>query len=343
MIQSRKAVYFTGRYEIEIRVEPISRPGEGQLLVQTAFSGISPGTEMLIYRGEAPENLAADSKIESLAGTLAYPLKYGYACVGHVIEIGPGVETNWLGIPVFSFQPHQTFFLAAPGEVIPIPVDIALEAAAVLPNMETAINLILDGRPKIGDRVAVFGQGILGLLTTSLLVKFPLERVAVFDPVRTRRERAASFGVRETIDPDDSTSLSKYQDSFDLVYELSGAPKALDQAIQVTGFAGRVVVGSWYGKKIVPLQLGGHFHRNRIELVSSQVSSISPELTGRWDPARRIENAWHHLRSLQIESLITHKVPFAEAKNAFQLLARHPGQTLQVLLTYPDHGLEEIK
>jgi threonine dehydrogenase-like Zn-dependent dehydrogenase len=123
-------------------------------------------------------------------------------------------------------------------------------------------------------------------------------------------------------------------DGADLVFELSGSPPALDQAIDVTAYSGRVVIGSWYGRKEAGLHLGGRFHRSRIRLVSSQVSSIAPELSGRWTKERRFSLAWEMLRKTQPSRLVTQRIPIIQAANAYQVLDMHPEQSIQILLTY---------
>jgi 2-desacetyl-2-hydroxyethyl bacteriochlorophyllide A dehydrogenase len=327
-------LYFTSPGQVELRQEPLPPPGPDQALVQTLLSTISPGTEMLIYRGDFPAGLAVDESLPALASPFAYPLKYGYAAVGRVIEVGDGVDPAWLGRPVFSFQPHQSHFIAGLHELLPIPGGLAPEEAAFLPNIETAVNLVMDGAPLIGEHIAVFGQGIIGLLTTSLLARHPLGSLVAFDRFPLRRQASLDSGAHLSLDPGEATQ-NIFPRGADLVYELSGAPAALDQALALAGFASRVVVGSWYGQKSVSMDLGGRFHRSRIRIISSQVSTISPELSGRWDKPRRFELAWDMLRLVRPARFITHRFPIHQAAQAYQLIDQHPAETIQVLLTYP--------
>ncbi len=338
------ALYFTAPRQVELRAEPCPAPGPGQVRVHTLVSAISPGTEMLIYRGQMPQGLAADEALASLAGALAYPLKYGYAAVGRVTDLGPGVDAGWKHRLVFAFQPHQRCFVAAPEDLLPVPDDIPPERAAFLPNMETAVNFLMDGAPLIGEKVAVLGQGVVGLLTTALLSRFPLEALVVLDRYPRRRETAQRLGATLALDPAAPDALEAARahlhardlyDGADLTYELSGNPAALDFALALTGFAGRVVIGSWYGTKRAPLDLGGRFHRSRIRLLSSQVSTLAPQHTGRWNKARRLHTAWEMLRAFPAEHLITHRVPFTEAATAYRLLDQQPENAIQVILTYP--------
>jgi threonine dehydrogenase-like Zn-dependent dehydrogenase len=204
--------------------------------------------------------------------------------------------------------------------------------------METAVNFVMDGRPLIGERVAVFGQGIVGLLTTALLVRFPLSALISLDRYPNRRQASRQVGADITHDPTEEGVLQtmRGQDGVDLAYELSGNPAGLVDALEVVGFAGRVVIGSWYGQKRTDLNLGGRFHRSRIRLISSQVSTLAPELRGRWDKARRFDVAWAMIRQVKPERLITQRIPFEQAERAYTLLDCHPEQAIQVLLDYEE-------
>jgi 2-desacetyl-2-hydroxyethyl bacteriochlorophyllide A dehydrogenase len=339
----RQCLYFSGPGKVELREEPLPDPGPEQVLIKTLVSGISPGTEMLVYRNLFPIEMAVDAAIPSLAGTFRYPLKYGYAAVGQVVDSGSQVPGVWIGRLVFSFHPHESHFLARPEELLPIPEGVSPEIATLLPNMETATIFMLDGAPLLGEQVVVFGQGIVGLLLTALLAKMPLSNLVTLDLFPRRRLTSESLGAHASLDPEQSETLAKLKaglaadrlyDGADLTYEVSGNPSALDQAIAITGFHGRVVIGSWYGRKMAELNLGGAFHRSRIRLISSQVSSIAPELTGRWTKPRLLGLAWRMLREIQPAALITHTFTFSEASSAYALLDEHPGEAVQVVLTY---------
>jgi 2-desacetyl-2-hydroxyethyl bacteriochlorophyllide A dehydrogenase len=337
------ALYFTGPGQVEIREDAVPAPGMGQVLLRSLHSAISSGTEMMVYGGYAPEAIEADALIPALAGSFQYPLKYGYCSVCKITHIGPEVDPGWVGQVVFSFQPHQEYSLARLVEIIPIPAQIELENALFLPNMETAVNFLMDGRPLIGETVAVLGQGIVGLLTSALLRRCPIGGMVSWDRYPRRRSESLQLGAALSLDPFNATSGAQARDwlaghgcpdGFDLVYELSGSPAGLDTAVALAGFAGRVVIGSWYGSRRVNLDLGGRFHRSRIQLVSSQVSTLAPELSGRWTKARRMQTAWNSLAQVRPARWITHRFPFARAAEAYRLLADHPEEALQVVLDY---------
>lgn len=336
----RKILYFTAPRQVAVRSESLSEPTTGQVLVRAQISAISAGTELLFYRGQFPGGLAVDDSLPVLAGEFQYPLSYGYSTVGQVIALGPGVDAAWLDRRVFAFQPHASHFLATPDELMLLSDDLSEDEAVFLPTMETAVNLVMDGAPLLGERVAIFGQGLVGLLTTSLLSIFPLSGLVTLDRHTLRRQASVAAGAQASLDPDEPETLEAARryagGDFDLVYELSGEPQVLENAIAVTGFAGRVVIGSWYGEKRAPLDLGGRFHRSRIHLISSQVSSLAPNLCGRWDKPRRFQVAWEMLRRIRPAPWITHRFPLSTATEAYRLLDERPGEALQVVFSSQD-------
>jgi 2-desacetyl-2-hydroxyethyl bacteriochlorophyllide A dehydrogenase len=334
----RHSLYYTAPRQVEVCQEDLPELGPGKVLVQTNLSAISPGTEMLVYRGEFPQDIPVDETIDALTSQFAYPLKYGYSLVGEVIALGQGVDPIWMGRRVFAFHPHESHFVSEPAALMPVPDDLSSEQAVLLPNMETAVSLIMDGAPRIGENVIVFGQGIVGLLTTRLLTQFPLSNLITLDQHPLRRQTSRQIGANTSLEPDASKPRAQILELMpagaDLTYELSGSPAALNQAIQVTGYAGRVVIGSWYGEKKASLDLGGYFHRSRIRLISSQVSRLAPELSGRWSKERRFDLVWQYLGTIEATQFITHRIPFQQADRAYRLIDQKPGESIQVLLTY---------
>jgi len=331
-----RALYFTGPRTVSVEHEPVTEPEADEVLVEARVAAVSSGTELLIYRGEMPRDLAADATIDALGDDLTYPLKYGYATVGDVVATGADVDEAWRGRRVFAFNPHESHFAASPADLVTVPEDVSTETAALLPTAETATTLCMDSNPRVGERVVVFGAGMVGLVTTHVLSAFPLERLTVVEPVPERREMAANLGADETLRPDAAAQVGERGDpaGADLVYELSGSPETLDDAVDAVGYDGRIIVGSWYGRKRAETDLGGFFHRNRIDVSSSQVSTLAPELRGRWTKERRMETAWDRLRELPTERLITHRIGVENATEAYQLLDDGPENALQVLLTF---------
>lgn len=329
-----KTLFFTAPRQVEIRETSLPYLKEDEVLVETICSAISAGTEMLVYRGQFPQ--LADTH-DTVSSELKYPLAYGYACVGRVREIGRLVNSEWVDKLVFSFQAHTSFFITHTSSLIPIPYSLTPQSACFLPNMETAVNLVQDGAPILGERVMVLGQGVVGLLTASLLSEFPLENLTVVDSIELRRNALDAKSQRSNfkkIEPDQLQPSTFNLRPFDLVFELTGSPAALNTAIEYTAFSGRIVIGSWYGQKRAEVDLGGSFHRSRIRLISSQVSTISPELSGRWDKSRRFEVAWQALERIQPQKWITHRFSLNDAEKAYQLLDENPRETIQVIFEY---------
>ena len=338
----RKTLYFTQPEQVEIRDEETTPLKTGELLVKTGFTAISSGTELLAYRGLVPDEMAVDETISSLSGTFNYPFKYGYSSVGEVVEVSPGADLAWLGQKVFSFHPHELYSTAAPSDLHPLPEGISPEEALFLPNMETAVNFHRWQTHRGGGICRRVWPGHRRAVDHGAAVHLPAGRDGVFDRYPLRREAACRLGVSHVLDPQDRQGWTLARqalreqgmaDGFDLAFEISGAPAALDQAIAVTGFAGRVVIGSWYGQKRASLDLGGRFHRSRIRLISSQVSTLAPELTGRWTKSRRFDVAWEQVRRLRPSRWITQRFPLEQAPEAYRLLADQPQEAIQVVLT----------
>ncbi|WP_348758198.1 zinc-dependent alcohol dehydrogenase [Candidatus Methylocalor cossyra] len=337
-----QAVFHVARHTVAAATAELPELRPGTLLVEAHCSAISPGTESLIFRGDLPEDWPLDSTLPSLAGTFRYPFKYGYALVGKVVEVGSEEDRDWLGRLVFAFHPHQDYAVIDRRDCQPLPKGMPAERALFLANMETALSLVLDAAPLAGERAMVFGQGVVGLLTTAVLAQFPLAELITADPVALRRERSMALGAGLAIDPAKGRELavleeclfSEEGDGLDLAIEVSGQVEALNQAIRLTGFDGRIVVGSWYGRTPGLVDLGGHFHRRRIRLLSSQVSTLNPCLSGRWSKSRRLQLAFEWLERLHPERLITHRFCLDACQEAFELVADKHAGALQVVFDY---------
>lgn len=298
---------------------------------------------MLLFRGQWPKHVPLDESIPALAGGFQYPTKYGYSAVGEVIEMGKDVPKEWLGRMVFAFNPHESLFCTPVHQLVLVPDEASPEDMLFLPNMETAVSFVMDGAPVIGEQVVALGQGVVGLLTCALLSQMPLANLLTVDAHSLRRKESLALGAHETFSPNDSAGFQKIlrrlkennpSGQADLTYELSGNPEALDMAIHLTDYSGRVVIGSWYGEKRTQVDLGGYFHRSAITIKSSQVSRIHPSFSGRFTKNRRLHFAVRMLEAVRPERLITHRIPIERAKEAYELIDLTPGETLQVIFTY---------
>lgn len=310
-LNDRKAigVEFVAPNEVRTQEFEVDEPGDREVLIEASLSVVSSGTEKLVYRGDVP-SVEADAPG---VGELTYPTRYGYSAVGEVKEtVGEtGVD---VGERVHVMHPHQSRFAVASDSVRSIPDGITDEEAVHLPNTETAVSFAMDGKPVVGERVAVFGQGVVGLLTTAVLSSFPVE-VTTFDPIQRRRRRSESMGADESHPPGALESV-RPEDGYDLVYEVSGKTEVLDTAVSAAGYDGRVVVGSWYGTESAPLGLGVGFHGEDITISDSQVSGIAPQHKGRWTKERRLDVAWDFVE--KASGLITDRFEVTDAEAAYE-------------------------
>mgnify|MGYP006278168573 CR=1 FL=1 len=267
-------------------------------------------------------------------------MPHGYSTVGRVRRIGENVASEWRGRRVFGFHPHASAYCTSPEKLIPLSDEVASRAGLFIPNLETAFNLVMDGRPLIGERVVVFGLGVVGLLTTRLLSQHPLNQLVVFDRKENRRQVACRLGADVATPGSEidrwrvlNNSDQVSTEGADLVYELTGNPEVLNAAIEVCGYDSRIVVGSWYGSKTAEVKLGGRFHRRRMSIISSQVSTISPQLRGRWSKGRRLQSVINQLSSVPWEDLITHEYAIEDAHKAYDsLTSEKPG--IQYIFKY---------
>jgi 2-desacetyl-2-hydroxyethyl bacteriochlorophyllide A dehydrogenase len=323
-----RSVWFPAAHQVELRSEPHALLGPADVRIRAIASAISHGTEMLVFRGQVPDSLELD--LPTLQGAFSFPIKYGYASVGRVVESGSDVRTLARGDVVFVLHPHQTEYVVPASMPIRLPPGLEPTLGVFTANVETAVNVVLDAAPRLGERVIVFGQGVVGLLITQLVERTGAASIVVVDPLERRRQLALQLGADAALGLDDETAGQ----DFDLAIEASGNVNALDQALASVAFGGTVVVCSWYGTKRVPLLLGGPFHRRRLRIISSQVGTIDSALQPRWSHPRRMALVRELLPRLELEPLISHRIPFEQAATAYRLVDEHPDQTIQVILTY---------
>jgi 2-desacetyl-2-hydroxyethyl bacteriochlorophyllide A dehydrogenase len=326
-------MWFPRARSVELRTEQLAATGPDEVRVHAILSAISHGTELLVYRGEVQADLPLD--LPTLAGGYGFPLKYGYASVGRVVALGKDVPGLREGDLVFALHPHQDEYVISGSLVRRLPDGTTPEQGVFLANLETAINVVLDARPRLGELVAVFGQGVVGLLVTQLLRRSGARVVAV-EPSAVRRSFAERCGAEAAVAPGDERVIGTLSGGrgADIAIEASGSPAALQRAIDGVAPEGTVVVCSWYGAKPVPLDLGGRFHRGRVRVISSQVGRIDPSLAPRWDRERRLALAIELLGTLTLAELITHRFAFTRAAEAYARLDTDAGTTVQTVLVY---------
>jgi 2-desacetyl-2-hydroxyethyl bacteriochlorophyllide A dehydrogenase len=326
-----RALRFVAPGRVEIAEVAVPEPADGELLVRTEFSGISGGTEMLAYRGEIDPELPRDETLETLGGTFAYPFGYGYSVVGRV-ERSRGTIPE--GARVFVFHPHQDLLVAGERDVIELDGDDP-RRATLLPLVETALQVCLDAGPRLGEPVAVLGLGCVGALTGALLARAGARAIGS-EPREPRRRAAVRLGVDAVTPEDLSARVHEVSGGrgISLLVEASGRPEVLAASLRLLAHEGTALVCSWYGTKPVPLPLGAEFHRRRLVIRSTQVSTIPADLSTRWDRGRRRDAARELLSELPLEALATHEFPFERAPDAYAAVAGDAGDVIHAALRY---------
>ena len=309
----------------EIRPTTVPTPGPGEVLVRTLRTGISRGTETLVFRGGVPADQREVMRAPHQEGDLPGPVKYGYLNVG-VVEVGP---PNLLGRTVFCLYPHQSFFVVAADAVVVVPDDVPPDRAVLAGTVETAVNAMWDAAPLVGDRVAVVGAGMVGLSVARLLSGVPGAEVTVIDVDRTRAPLAELMGAGFAL-PGDAPS------GCDLAVHASATSAGLQLALDVLAREGTVIDLSWYGDTEVTLRLGGSFHSSRLSVRASQVGTVSRAQRGRRTAADRLALALQLLRDPAFDALLTGSSPFDELPDVMSRLADGSLPALCHTVTYPE-------
>jgi threonine dehydrogenase-like Zn-dependent dehydrogenase len=301
----------------EIRQEPLPDPSPDDVVVRARYSGISRGTEAIVFRGRVPPAEYQRMRAPFQAGDFPAPVKYGYASVGE-IERGP---RDLEGRTAFVLYPHQTRYVVPSASVHVLPESVPAPRAVLAANLETAVNGIWDAQPQVGDRVVVIGGGTVGCLAAWLASRIPGCEVELVDVNSHRAGVARALGVR-------FTSPDKVSESADVVIHASGSPEGLALAFLVAGFEARIVELSWYGDGAVPVALGGTFHSRRLTLTSSQVGSVARSQRARWDTRRRMRLALDLLAHDELDAVITGESRFDELPVVMATLSSAPGDAL---------------
>ncbi len=300
----------------ELRVETLLEPTAEQVRVRTLHSGISRGSETLVYRGEVPVSEYGRMRAPFQSGDFPGPVKYGYSSVG-VVEAGPAALR---GRAVFCLFPHQSRYVVPADAVHLLPDGVPPARAVLAANVETAINALWDAAPLLGDRISVVGGGAVGLLIAWLAGRLPGCTVQVVDTQVARREVAQRLGV-------DFAVPEAARGEADLVVHASGRTEGLATALRLAAFEATVVELSWYGQREVSVALGGAFHSRRLTLKSSQVSQVAVAQRSRWSHRRRIELALSLLTDRTLDALITDAAPFEALPAVLARLAASDSDT----------------
>ncbi len=308
----------------ELRAEAERDPGPGEAIVRTLRSGVSRGTELLVHRGEVPAEVAATMRAPFQVGDLPGPVKYGYLSVG-VVEAGP---TELVGRRVFCLHPHQDRYVVPVTALVPVPDDVPSDRAVLAGTVETAVNALWDAAPRLGDRVAVIGAGMVGGAVAALLRTFPLGRLELVDVNPARAALADALGVTWRR-PDDAAG------ECDLVIHCSASEAGLARGLELLGAEGELVEMSWYGTRAPRVPLGAAFHARRLRIRASQVGAVAAARRARRTPADRLALALGLLADPAFDAFLTGRAPFSRLPATMAALADDPTALCQVV-TYPE-------
>ncbi len=327
-----QAVYFLAPRTTEIRDIYVHKQ-KGSVGVRSVLQGISTGTELLFYRGDFPDGIEGD--LPALDRHLAYPMTYGYSNCG----------VDETGNRVFGFAPHQTYWYALPEELITLDDSISDADAIFIPNLETAVGIVQDLEPAYGDYIGIAGLGVVGLLTASVLARMSPGMLIMIDVKENRRTIAEKLGAR-FINPARENVQEQIRDitggrGLDRAVNVSASAQALQALIDSMTMEGLIVEASWYGAKPVSLNLGTAFHRRRLTIKSSQVSTMGGRRGLGWNKKRRMELVLNTLRDIRPGYLITDRFPFEQADKAYNLLDTNPEGSIQVVLDCSPTKTEE--
>ncbi|MFI7542382.1 zinc-binding alcohol dehydrogenase [Actinoplanes sp. NPDC049599] len=347
-----QTVQITSPHRVEVIDQPTAKLGPGHLRVRTSYSGISAGTELTAYRGTNPYlNRSWDPDLRLFvdrSSGVSYPLAgLGYSEVGEVVEVAPDVADDpglpAVGTQVWGIWGHRGEAVL-PAEKLrgcTVPDTLDPVAATFARVGAVALNAVLAADVHLGETVAVFGQGVLGLLTTRL-VRLSGGTVVAVDAVPGRLEKALEYGAGAVVDARAGTVGPQIRQltegrGADVAIEISGSYPALHEAIRAVAVNGRVVAAGFYQGDGVGLRLGDEFHHNRVRLICSQIGGVPPDVAGRWDQTRLNQTFLRLAVDRQIDpaGLVTHVIPVEEAAAAYRMLDHRPHEALQVVLKFP--------
>lgn len=296
-----RALWIEHANHCAIKEESLGPVGTDEVFVRNLYSGVSRGTESVVFNGAVPPGEFVRMRGPHMDGDFSFPVKYGYSSVG-IVEVGP---EELIGKIVFCLHPHQDFFITTKQMVSVLPENLPPARAVLAANMETALNIVWDALIQPGDRVAVFGGGVVGTLIANLINRIAGTDLVLVDSNPKRRIHVQAMGIT-------FAEASTLDGEFDVLINASASGAALADAIQHAGTEARIVEASWYGDKPITISLGGAFHSKRLSLISSQVGSITAARKARWSFARRMAKALELLRDDRLDHLISGETAFAD-------------------------------
>jgi threonine dehydrogenase-like Zn-dependent dehydrogenase len=323
------SLWYSAPGRVELREEPLAKPGVGEVRVRALYSAISRGTERLVFAGRVPPGEHERMRGPFMGGAFPFPVKYGYAMVGRV-EQGPA---ELEGRIVFALHPHQSAFVVPAEAIVPVPDGVPPARAVLGANMETALNAVWDAAPGPADRIAVIGAGVVGALVAWLCGRLPGAQVTLIDVEPSRAGLAGALGVG-------FAAPGAAPRECDVVVHASGNAAGLATALELAGDEATVLEMSWYGTDEVAVPLGGAFHSRRLKLVSSQVGRVAPSHRARWMHRRRLAAALDLLAEPALDALLAPAIAFHDLPARLPDILGPRSGVLCQLVKYP--AAEEV-
>lgn len=325
------AYWTTGPEQGELRSEALHAPRPGEALVRTLYSGISKGTEIVVHTGSVPPRVAEQMRAPHQEGTFPSPVKFGYLSVG-IVEEGP---EGWVGQTVFCLNPHQDRYVISTDALTRIPDGVPARRAVLTGTVETAVNALWEAGPRLGDRIAVVGGGLVGGMVATLLRTFPLGRLQLIDLDPGRKNLADRLGV-EFAHPDEALA------GCDIVFHCSASQEGLERSLQLAGDEADIIEMSWYANRKVTVPLGEDFHARRLSIRASQVGVVARARRHRRTCAERLELAVDLLKDPVFDAFLTGASPFTDLPAVVQDLADGTLEALCHVIEYPNVGSPRV-
>lgn len=308
----------------ELREAPTEPPKENEVVIESVFSMVSPGTERIVSQGNVPDEVGENMRVPHMKGFFSFPCTFGYSLVGMVMQ-GPD---NLIGKLVHLVHPHKSIITVNQSEIYPIPGFIPAKRATLASNLESAITAIWDSSISAGDKVLITGFGIIGALIARLAEQIPGVEILVLEKEQGRAALAASMGFKVL------STTRRMGNNYDLAFNTSGTSRGLQACIDALGTEGKVIETSWYGSDAVNLKLGMGFHYKRKQIVSSQDLGIPSSKNPRWDYKRRKDLAFKLLKDESFDDLITMEVPFKSSPDFFNRLRNEDINDIGIVFSY---------
>ena len=334
-VTNANQLYFPKAHEVDIRAISISDPNAHEVQIETLYSGISKGTESLVFGGLVPKCQQTKMKCPNQIGEFTFPVAYGYSTVGKIVKLGNKVSDLSIGEHVFCMHPHQSHFNINEHQCTKIPNHVDTKRAVLTPNLETALNAFWDANISGQKEVAVIGAGAVGLLTAYTVSKLSKANVVVVDINPKKREIASALNLPFLDATKDK--LGKYH----TIFHTSARQSGLQTAIDHCSFEGTVVEMSWYGNHPVSINLGGAFHSRRLKIISSQVSHVAPKMRASTNNAQRLAKVIEMLVDKKLDVLLKETFSLDNSQKLYSSIVDHSSDTLCAVIDYKKNNNKE--